>query len=132
MKNIFSCIRAFFLFVLFLIPVEMQAQNWWNTNSLKLDSLQAGTLFHATGQYGFTHMTGNVDLTAHQGAPQLFLRNGRLMAVAYGQISYQKIQTGDNPATRTETFTLNTKLIYDLLRDFQTETGMLWERNEQL
>lgn len=134
MKNIITEISMLFLLIVFLIPVQAQAQaqgpQWWNTNSLKLDSLQTGTLFHAQGTYGFSHMTGNVELYVHQGSPQFFLRNGRFMAVAYGQINLQKVQVGDNPATKTHTYMFNPKLIYDVQRSLQSETGMLWEHDD--
>lgn len=118
------------IIILFLVPVDSYAQDWWMTNSLKLDDLPEGTLFHAEGEYSFTHTTGNVDMYLHRGAPAVFLRNGRMLFNTFGNIEYQKIKVGDDPATRNRSFMINTKFIYDLVPVLQSETGILWERDE--
>lgn len=107
-----------------------QAPQWWLTNSLKHNNLPEGTLFHAQGDYSFYHSTGQVTAYIHKGAPQFFVRNGRLQLSAFGTISYQKLQVQSRPATRTKAFEANPKLIYDLIPAVQWEGGVLWEKNE--
>jgi hypothetical protein len=128
---------ALILCSLYVLPTSLiaqqnkpQAPQWWLTNSLKHDNLPDGTLFHIQGDYSFYHSTGQVDAYIHKGAPQLFVRNGRLQLSAFGSISYQKLQVQSNPATRTETFEFNPKLIYDIMPEIQWEGGLLWERND--
>jgi hypothetical protein len=129
MKNILSAGLVLLLIMLYA-PESAISQNWWNTNSLKLESIPEGTLFHAEGEYNFTHLTGNVDMYLHTGSPSFYVRNGRTMFTTYAKINYQKIQVGDNRPTRNRSFTINPKFIYDLTPVFQSETGVLWERDE--
>lgn len=137
MRKIYQ-LSALLLFCVLLLPTSLLSQQnnqqrgpqWWLTNSLKHNNLPEGTLFHAQGEYSLYHSTGQVNATIHKGAPQFFLRNGRLQLSAFGQISYQKLQVGSNPESRTETFTANPKLIYDIIPAVQWEAGVQWERND--
>lgn len=104
--------------------------NWWMINSLKLDSIPSGILFHAEGDYTFYTSSGNVKMTMHRGSPKIFVRNGRYLFEAFGSVNYQKLQVRTNPVSRTHVFTFNTKAIYDLTRSLQSETGILWEKDD--
>jgi len=121
-------------FLCFLISVvDSHAQeppNWWMTNSLKVDSIPPGTHFHAEGDYTFYRSKGNVNMTMHKGAPKIFIRNGRILFETLGSIDYQKIQVKSNPESLTHVFTLNPKIIYDLTPTYQSETGILWEKDD--
>lgn len=132
MKNATRIILLVTVAVIFFTPMELNAQDWWMTNSLKLPEMPENTLFHAEGEYSFMQTTGNVKMTVHRGAPAIFVRNRRVLFNIFGRIDYQKIQVRDDPTSRSEKFTINSKLIYDLTRTFQTETGLLWERDNNL
>ena len=137
MKSLKNVVLPVFLVLmcLFVALDSIQAQqqrppNWWQTNSLKVDSIPSGTLFHAEGDYTFYTSTGNVDMTMHKGAPKIFIRNGRFLVSAFGTINYQKMQVRSNPVSRHKMYTLNTKFIYDVLPAMQSETGILMESND--
>jgi len=129
--KVFKGISFSTLLILTLFPLSLHAQElkWYETNSLRLDSLAQGVLFHADGQYSFFHSKGNMDGYIHQGMPRLFLRNGRLMFSANGNLKFQKIQVLSNPASRTRYIELNARAIYDLTKAFQLEAGTEWERD---
>jgi hypothetical protein len=136
MRTIYK-LSALVLFCAFIAPTTLFAQGnqqqgpqWWLTNSLKHNNLPEGTLFHAQGEYSLYHSTGQVYATIHKGAPQFFIRNGRLQLSAFGSISYQKLQVGSNPESKTEVFQANPKVIYDIIPAVQWEGGILWERND--
>jgi hypothetical protein len=135
MKNIkntllpVSLIVVCFLFSFFDAHAQKPPASWM-TNSLKIDSISPGTHFHAEGDYTFYTSKGNVDMTMHRGSPRIFIRNGRYLFETLGSINYQRIQSGRNPETKTHVFSLNPKLIYDLTPTFQSESGILWEKDD--
>jgi len=113
--------------------VDSHAQKppaWWMTNSLKVDSIPPGTHFHLEGDYTFYATRGNIDMTVHKGALKVFTRNGRFLFETIGTIDFQKIQAFVNPESRNHQFSLNPKLIYDLTPAFQSETGIIWEKDD--
>lgn len=131
-KNKFLSILLIFICSLFFV-LDSHAQEqpeWWMTNSLKIDSIPPGMLFHAEGDYSFYTSTGNVKTTIHKGSLNTFIRNGRFMFETLGSIDYQKIQIRNNPESLTHVFSLNPKLIYDLTSIFQSETGIVWEKDD--
>jgi len=136
MKPINNMVWTLLLGCIFLIfsAVDSHAQesppNWWMTNSLKIDNPPPGTHFHAEADYTFYASRGNVDMTMHKGALKTYLRNGRFLFETLGSIDFQKIQVLSMPESRNHVYLLNPKLIYDLTSVFQSETGVIWEKDD--
>ncbi len=112
------------------LSVKAQETNWWLTNSLKLDSLSSDLLFHAEGAYSFYTSSGNVDMILQDATPKLFLRKGRFLISAFGELKYQKMKVLAGQTSRTWMHNYNVKLIYDLLPDIQSETGILLQKDD--
>jgi len=136
MKYINACLLA--ILASLILPYTVLSQDaqqppppqWWLINSLKLDEKHEGTRVYFQADYSMYHSTGQVDAYIHNGAPQFFLRNGRMQLTLFGTISYQKLQVQSDPATRTRVFSFNPKLVYDLNPTFQWEAGILAEKND--
>lgn len=120
-----------FLFIgLGSFSVKAQESNWWLTNSFKLDSLSTDLLFHAEGAYSFYTSSGNVEMILHDATPKLFLRKGRFLVSAFGELKYQKMKVLAGQTSRTWYHNYNIKLIYDLLTNIQSETGVLLQKDD--
>lgn len=136
MKPIKNMVWTLFLGCMFLLfsAVDLHAQdppaNWWMINSLKIDNPPPGTHFHAEGDYTFYTSRGNVKMTMHKGALSTYLRNGRFLFETLGTIDFQKMQVLSNPESRNHVFSFNPKAIFDLTSIFQSETGVLWEKDD--
>lgn len=117
--------------ILFLILVSAaQAQNWWQVNSLKLDSLPDKVLFHAEGEYNLERAKGSVSGFLHEAEAGIQLRKKRVLLSVSTDLTYQKLEMGSQ-LIREKYYLFEGALNYDLLPNLHAEAGVVWEKDDQ-
>ncbi|MCH8566699.1 MAG: DUF481 domain-containing protein [Balneolales bacterium] len=104
-------------------------QNWWQTNSLHQDSLQAGWLFHTEGTYSLDRASGTISGFLHDGTGAVHLRNDRWLLRTVGEMKYQRISIGPN-TIREKYFYIDGALVYDIVPRMHGEVGAIWEKDD--
>lgn len=118
-----------FLLLLAFVPAT-QAQNWWQVNSLKLDSIPNRVLFHAAGDYSLDVASGTISGFLHKSEAGFQLRKNRALLTVSTDLKYQKLQVSSQ-IIREQYILIEGALIYDLLPYLHAEAGAVWERDDQ-
>lgn len=111
-----------------LAPIAT-AQNWWQTNSLKLDEMPENLLFHASGQYSLDAGSGTISGFLHDLQLSANFRKKRTMLSLGSDLKYQKVSFGSQ-VIREKYYLLEGALIYDILRYMHAEIGAIWEKDD--
>lgn len=124
--------KSLILTVLIILSAQLQAsaQNWWETNSLALDSLSNDLLFRAEGQYSLNIANGTISGFLHEGEGGFKLRRERFLFNAFTDLKYQKVEMGSQ-VIREKYMLIEGALIYDMLPYLHVEAGTVWERDDQ-
>ena len=119
-----------FLILFLVLATTVQAQNWWQVNSLKLDSLPDKVLYHAEGQYSLERAKGTISGFLHEAEAGIQLRKKRLLLSISTDLKYQKIEMGPQ-LIREKYYLIDGALIYDVLPNLHAEAGAVWEKDDQ-
>jgi hypothetical protein len=106
------------------------AQNWWQVNSLKLDSIPNRVLFHAAGDYSLDVASGTISGFLHKSEVGFQVRRNRVLLNVSTDLKYQKLKV-NTLEIREKYFLVEGALIYDLLPYLHAEAGVVWERDDQ-
>jgi hypothetical protein len=117
-------------FLILVLVTGMQAQNWWQVNSLKLDNLPDKVLFHAEGQYSLDRAKGTISGFLHEAEAGIQLRKKRVLFNISTDLKYQKLEMGPQ-LIREKYYLIEGALIYDLLPNLHAEVGAVWEKDDQ-
>ncbi|MCH8495409.1 MAG: DUF481 domain-containing protein [Balneolales bacterium] len=116
--------------LLFVFAPAILAQNWWQVNSLRLDSIPNKVLFHAAGDYSLDVATGTISGFAHKSEAGFQVRKNRYLLNVSTDLKYQKLEMSSQ-VVREKYLLIEGALIYDLLPYLHAEVGAVWEKDDQ-